>query len=110
MSVPIVVESREAWGAIAAARRSDGLVLLIPRIDGQYARIGTVGRIEETGRLPDGREATVFRGLHRGLPRGAAIERDGALWMTVESAPDPELSELPGKVQALGKEYRAIAE
>ncbi|HVA23603.1 MAG TPA: endopeptidase La [Chloroflexota bacterium] len=110
MAVPVAIESDEAHAAIAAARESNGLVLLLPKIEGHYAKVGTVARIEESGRLPDGREASVIRGMHRGVLNGAASERAGALWITVEPAPDPKLEELPGKAAALAKEYRAIIE
>jgi len=110
MALPVAIESEEARAAVAAARQSDGLLLLVPKIDGRYASVGTVARIEESGRFPDGREASVIRGLYRGVLRGAATERSGALWMAVQPAPDPKLEELPGKATALAKEYRAILE
>ncbi|MSQ24509.1 MAG: endopeptidase La [Chloroflexi bacterium] len=110
MAVPVALESDAARAAINASRQSSGMVLLVPRIDGRYAKIGTIASIEETGRLPDGREASAIHGLYRGILNGAAVERTGALWITVEPAPDPELAELPGKVKALGNEYRAILE
>ncbi len=110
MAVPIAIESDEARAAIIAARQTSGVLLLVPKIEGRYAKMGTVAHIEESGRLPDGREASVLRGMYRGVLNGAAVERAGALWVTVEPAPDPRLEELPGKAQALSKEYRAILE
>jgi ATP-dependent Lon protease len=110
MAVPVAVESDEAHAAVAAARESNGLVLLVPKIDGRYASTGTVARVEESGRLPNGREASVIRGMYRGILNSAATERAGALWMTVEPAPDPKLEDLPGKATVLAKEYRAILE
>src|SRR5713226_5868290 len=110
MVLPIAVESDEAHAAIAATRQSDGLLLLVPKIDGRYGKVGTVVRVEESGRLPDGREASVIRGLYRGILTSAASERAGALWITVEPAPDPKIEDLPGKATALAKEYRAILE
>jgi ATP-dependent Lon protease len=38
------------------------------------------------------------------------VEREGALWMTVESAPDPDLGALPAAALSLAREYRAILE
>src|SRR5436853_5856049 len=110
MTVPVAVDSENARAAVLAARQTDGLVVLVPRIDGRFARLGTVAHIEESGRLPDGRQASVFRGLYRGVLNSAAVERDGALWMTVESAPDPDLDALPAAALSLAKEYRAILE
>src|SRR5438105_675389 len=110
MALPVAIESDAARAAIAAAQEVDGLVLLVPRIQGRYAQIGTVAHIEESGRLPDGRRAAAFQGLYRGVLNGAAVERTGALWMNVEPAPDPELEQLPGRAKALAAEYRAILE
>jgi ATP-dependent Lon protease len=110
MTVPIAVESEAARAAVLAARQTDGLVVLVPRIDGQYARVGTVAHIDESGRLPDGRQASVFRGQYRAVLNSGAVEREGALWMTVEPAPDPALSLLPPATQSLAREYRAILE
>src|SRR5687767_4560493 len=110
MSVPVATESEEAWAAINASRETDGLLLLVPRIDGRYASVGTIAHVEETGRLPDGREASVIRGLYRGILNGAAVEREGALWITVEPAPDPELAALPAGTRSLDREYRGVLE
>jgi ATP-dependent Lon protease len=110
MTVPVTVDSESARAAVLAARQTDGLVVLVPRIDGHFARLGTVAHIEESGRLPDGRQASVFRGQYRGVLNSAAVEREGALWMTVESAPDPDLGALPAAALSLAREYRAILE
>ncbi len=110
MTVPVAVDSESARAAVLAARQTDGLVVLVPRIDGQYARVGTVAHIDESGRLPDGRQASVFRGQYRAVLNSGAIEREGALWMTVEPSPDAELAALPPAAQTLAREYRAILE
>ncbi|TMF01116.1 MAG: endopeptidase La [Chloroflexi bacterium] len=110
MTVPVAVESESARAAVLAARQTDGLVVLVPRIEGQYARVGTVAHIEESGRLPDGRQASVFSGQYRAVLSSGAIEREGALWMTVVPAPDAELEALPPAAQTLAREYRAILE
>ena len=88
MTVPVAVDSETARAALLAARQTDGLLVLVPRVDGRFARLGTVAHVEESGRLPDGRQASVVRGLYRGVLNSAATEREGPLWMTVEPAPD----------------------
>jgi ATP-dependent Lon protease len=110
MTVPVAVDSENARAAILAARQTDGLVVLVPRIDGHFARLGTIAHIDESGRLPDGRQASVLRGQFRGVLNSAAVEREGALWMTVDAAPDPDLDALPATALSLAKEYRAILE
>src|SRR4029077_11354823 len=79
MTVPVAVDSESARAAVLAARQTDGLVVLVPRINGHFANLGAVAHIEESGRLPDGRQASVFRGLYRGVLNSAAVEREGAL-------------------------------
>src|SRR5258708_29543702 len=110
MTVPVAVDSESARAAVLASRQTDGLVVLVPRIDGRYARVGTVAHIEESGLLPAGRQAAVFRGQYRGVLNSAAVEREGALWMTVEPAPDVDLDALPAAAQDLAREYRAVLE
>jgi ATP-dependent Lon protease len=110
MAVPVTIDSDEAWAAVIAAEEADGLVLLVPRIEGHFAQMGTVAHIEEAGRLPDGREASVLRGLYRGTMKGGAVERPRGLWIAVAPAPDPELAALTPRARSLGREYRAILE
>src|SRR5437879_13785898 len=62
MTVPVAVDSESARADVLAARQTDGLVVLVPRIDGRFARLGTVAHSEESGRLPGGPQASVFRG------------------------------------------------
>ncbi|HVA20954.1 MAG TPA: endopeptidase La [Candidatus Micrarchaeia archaeon] len=108
MVVTTVVEGAEATAAIGAGRSGVQQVLVVPRIDGRYARIGTVARIEEVGQLPTGVEAVVLRGLHRARLTGAATETGGALWVTVEPAPDPETTS--ERAHEVAREYRALIE
>src|SRR5688572_8909816 len=44
----------------SAARKPQ--VLLVPRVDGTYAAVGTLGTVEQVGRLADGDPAAVIRG------------------------------------------------
>jgi ATP-dependent Lon protease len=44
MTVPVAVDSETARAALLAARQTDGLLVLVPRIDGRYARLGTVAQ------------------------------------------------------------------
>src|SRR5579871_62294 len=108
MAVPVTIKNEERRAALLAAGQAGGLVLLVPRIDGKFAAVGTVARVEETGRLPDGREASVVRGLYRGVLQGTPVERGGTSWEAVEPAPDPLLQELPAHALELAQEYRAI--
>ena len=47
MVVTVMIESDEARRAIAAAESSDGRLLLVPRLEGEYASVGTIADIQE---------------------------------------------------------------
>jgi len=110
MAVPVTLKNEERRASLLAAGQASCLVLLVPRIDGKLTSVGTVARVEDTGRLPGGREASLVRGLYRGLFSESPEERAGALWTTVEPAPDPPLDQLPGRAIELANQYRAIVE
>ncbi|MET0556037.1 MAG: endopeptidase La, partial [Vicinamibacteria bacterium] len=56
----------------------DAHVLLLPRADGQYAKVGVVAEVSERVRM--GREhAVVLMPLHRALPGQGAADEAGVL-------------------------------
>lgn len=113
--VRAAVEAAQAAARSSGAARSGGSgggkprVLLVPRIDGTYAGMGTLGTIEQVGRLSDGDPGALIRGVRR-VRIGAGTTGPGAaLWVegtqVEEIVPDP----LPGAVTELVKEYKALA-
>ena len=108
MMVTRAIDSDEARAAVHAAEQGDRLVLVVPRVEGRYAKVGTVAKLEESGRLPNGLEAAVLHGLHRAVLQSAASEAGGALWIRAESAPDPEPP--TERSLELAREYRAVVE
>ena len=83
MVVTIALETDEAKAAADAAG-ADGRLLLVPRVDGRYARVGTIAQIEASGELRNGLRALVVRGLDR-APVGAGVPGTGrALWVQAE--------------------------
>lgn len=115
MVVPLDLSDAEVRAAVeaaqAAARSESGKpkVLLVPRIDGTYARTGVLGTVEQVGRLADGDPGALIRGRDR-VRIGAGTTGPGAaLWVegarVEETLPDP----LPGQVTELVKEYKALA-
>jgi ATP-dependent Lon protease len=83
-------------------------VLLVPRHEGAYAKVGTVADVVETGRLPGGATIATVTGRERALLQAAETGRDGRLYVEVEPRPD----ELPApvKTRELETEYRAVVE
>jgi ATP-dependent Lon protease len=108
MVVTVALTNDEGRAAIRAATGTDGVVLVVPRGDGRYARVGTVAKVEDSGRLPSGEHVAVLRGLHRAVIGAGAAGASEALWVRAEPAPDPERS--PERAHELAREYRALVE
>ncbi len=83
-------------------------VLLVPRHEGEYAKVGTVAEVGETVRLPGGARAVTLTGLHRGIAGVAHTDTQGQLRVEVDERPDEE----PARVKTieLEREYRATVE
>src|SRR6476620_2389442 len=83
-------------------------VLLVPRHDGEYAKVGTVAEVAERVRLPGGVAAVSLVGLHRGIAGAAHTDAQGRLRVEVQERHDEEP---PGvKTRDLEREYRAVVE
>ncbi|WP_030620966.1 endopeptidase La [Streptomyces sclerotialus] len=114
MVVPLDLSDADVRAAVEAAQAAASpgnkpRVLLVPRVDGTYAGIGTLGKVEQVGRLSDGDPGALIRGLGRVKIGSGTTGPGAALWVegtTVEeTVPDP----LPGHVTELVKEYKALA-
>jgi ATP-dependent Lon protease len=106
MVVTLVLETAEARAAAEAAKAADGQLLLVPRVDGRYARVGTIARIESTGELPNGLDAVVLRGLTRAVVGTGVAGTGPAVWIEADVARDPD--EPSPRARELAKEYRAV--
>src|SRR5918995_1805699 len=83
-------------------------VLLVPRHEGEYVKVGTVAEVAEHVRLPGGVGAVTLVGLHRGTAGAAHTDAQGRLRVEVQEQPDVEP---PGvKTRELEREYRAVVE
>jgi ATP-dependent Lon protease len=108
MVVTLALETDEARAAAAAAMEGDRRVLLVPRVDRSYARVGTVAQIEDAGDLPSGIRALVIRGVQRAVI-GAGVPGSGPALrvqaqLVDESGPGSE------RAGELAREYRAVVE
>jgi ATP-dependent Lon protease len=86
----------------------DELVLLVPRHEGAYAKVGTVAEVVENGRLPGGGRVVTLTGLYRAQIGAAETGAGGRLYVEVEERPDE--TPAPVKTRELETEYRAIVE
>src|SRR5215203_68128 len=57
MVVTATLETPESRSASSAAGDTGGHLLLVPKVDGRYATVGTVAKIENAGELPPGQLA-----------------------------------------------------
>jgi ATP-dependent Lon protease len=105
MVVPVRLADPEARAAIDAAQASgEDKVLLVPRLDGKYAKAGTLGEIEQIGRLPGGAQAAVIRGTSRVLIGAGTTGPGAALWVSATV-----LHEITDARSAeLGREYKTL--
>ncbi|NUS10307.1 MAG: endopeptidase La, partial [Streptomyces sp.] len=116
MVVPLDLTDSEVRAAVEAAQSAHPTgasgkprVLLVPRIDGKYAAVGTLGTVEQVGRLSDGDPGAVIKGRTR-VRIGAGTTGPGAaLWVEGTVIEEPVPAESPGTVAELMKEYKALA-
>ncbi len=86
-------------------------LLLVPRIDGRYARFGVVATVETAGELPTGQNALVLRAHRRVLlGSGVAAPADtvpGVLWISTSEVDEGPIT---AATRALAQEYRVTVE
>jgi len=83
-------------------------VLLVPKHDDGFAKVGTVAEVTDRIRLPGGGRAVALSGLHRAVAGAAASDPQGRLFIDVEERPDEESAD--GRIRELEREYRAVVE
>jgi ATP-dependent Lon protease len=105
MVVTIGLESDEARAAVEAAGEGRSLVL-VPRINDRFARVGVIARIEDEGTLPNDTAAIVVRAERRATLGSGALGTGKALWISVEAIDEAPPTE---RTDALAREYRAVA-
>ncbi|HEV2371410.1 MAG TPA: endopeptidase La [Streptosporangiaceae bacterium] len=115
MVVPLDISDAEASAAIEAARLSaptpgggeaEPRVLLVPRLGGTYSAVGTLGAVEQVGRLPSGERAAVVRGMSRVRIGTGTTGPGAALWVEGTVLEEPPAST---RAQELAREYRGLA-
>jgi ATP-dependent Lon protease len=83
-------------------------VLLVPKHEDGYAKVGTIAEVTDRIRLPGGGRAVALNGLHRGVAGAAGTDSQGRLFVDVEERPDEESAD--GRIRELEREYRAVVE
>jgi ATP-dependent Lon protease len=83
-------------------------VLLVPRHEGQFAKVGTIAEVTDHVRLPGGARAATLSGVARGVAGAAHTDSAGRLRVDVEERTDDV--PLDGRTRELEREYRAVVE
>ncbi len=102
MVVTLRIETEEGTTALAASRESGGRLLLVPRVDGRYAGVGTIADIQES----DGRGNVVVAGIARARVGAGSTDGSGALWVEAEEYPEVDI--IDDELDALAAEFRAV--
>jgi ATP-dependent Lon protease len=111
MVVPLELADAEIRAAVEAAQASEDAqgevqVLLVPRLDGKYASVGTVGVIEQIGRLPGGQKAAVVRGTDRARIGTGTTGPGATLWVEATTQDEPAID---ARALDLAKDYKSLA-
>ena len=86
----------------------EDVVLLVPRHESEYAKVGTVAEVADRVRLPGGAHAVALTGLHRAELGAAHTDSQGRLRVEVDERPDENPP--PVQTRELEREYRAVVE
>lgn len=103
MVVTLRMETAEGKLALAAARANDGRLLLVPRIEGRYASVGTVAEITDA----DDDNNVVVSGVTRARVGSGKTDDSGALWVEAEAVTEVDVIHDPA-LDELVAEYRAV--
>ncbi|WP_236789548.1 endopeptidase La [Amycolatopsis sp. GM8] len=107
------VESAQAGAARTSGPSFPGIrsvpattaeVLIVPRVHGEYAELGTIATIERVGRIPGGKAAVLLRGARRAAVGATGDGPGAARWVRAEDA--PELTD--DRAQTLATEFKAV--
>ncbi len=104
MVVTVTIESDEAKRAIAATENSAGRLLLVPQLDGDYARVGTIAEIQEVA-TGEGTTALISGIARASIGSGQPGTTD-VLW--VEATPVEESHDHSQETLELADQFRAV--
>ena len=103
MVITIVLETNDARAAVDNA--SDDHVVLVPKLGERFAAVGTIGKIEDRGTLPNGLPVLTVRATARARLGAGVVGTGSSLWVEAEPL-DPPITD---GVVDLAREYHALA-
>ena len=102
MVVTLRIETAEGKTALAASEKSGNRLILVPRVAGRYASVGTIAEVQQTD--DDGN--AVVSGLARARVGSGSTDGAGALWVEIEPYPEADVHD--EALDDLVTEYRAV--
>ena len=113
MVLPVELDSA-AQAAVDAARDAartaaggEARVLVVPRLDGKYAAVGTVAILDQVGRLPTGEPGALLRGTTRARVGHGVTGPGAALWVEATPVGPTPATEA---TRELAAEYKTVVE
>ncbi|MEC3976512.1 endopeptidase La [Amycolatopsis sp. H20-H5] len=96
--------STASFPGIRSGSAAKAEVLIVPRVDGEYAEFGTIATVERIGRVPGGKAAVLLRGTGRAVVGRIADGPGAARWVHADDAP-----EVSGEqATKLASEYKSV--
>jgi ATP-dependent Lon protease len=102
MVVTLRIETAEGKVALGAAGEAGGRLILVPRVGGRYASVGTLAEIQTMD--DDGN--VVVSGVARARVGAGSNDQAGALWVEFETYPEVDVHD--EALDSLVAEYRAV--
>jgi ATP-dependent Lon protease len=91
-------------GIRSSSQTGKAEVLIVPRVDGEYAELGTVATVERVGRVPGGKAAVLLRATGRAVVGRIADGPGAARWVHADDAPETS----DERAQKLAAEYKSV--
>lgn len=104
MVVTVTMQSPEAQQILASVQ--NGRLLLVPRIDGVYARVGVTATVEDQDALPDGSPTVTLRAHARARVGSGVVGATNGLWVDAHVIEEPKPDR---ETTTLATTYRAAA-
>ncbi|HET6291315.1 MAG TPA: endopeptidase La [Amycolatopsis sp.] len=78
--------AQASFPGIRSGTAAKAEVLIVPRVHGEYAELGTIATVERIGRVPGGKTAVLLRGTRRAVVGRIADGPGAARWVHAEVA------------------------
>ncbi|KFU82949.1 ATP-dependent Lon protease [Amycolatopsis lurida] len=85
-SAQATTPAQASFPGIRSSAATKAEVLIVPRVHGEYAGLGTIATVERIGRVPGGKTAVLLRGTRRAVVGHIADGPGAARWVHAEVA------------------------